>query len=122
MSSKIKKKNRVSEEIRQGLKEIIAHQSGKITLKTRAVEVPDAPTEYKAREIKEIRETNNYSQGLFAQVLNVSVKTVQSWESGQRVPAHSALRLLQMVDRSGIKRVLEVIDATQSSSAHGRRR
>lgn len=36
---------------------------------------------------------------MFALVLNVSVKTVQSWEAGKRVPTHSALRLLEIVDK-----------------------
>lgn len=45
------------------------------------------------------REQNNYSQGIFANVLNVSIKTVQSWESGVRAPSHVALRLLEVVDK-----------------------
>ncbi|MFA6492400.1 MAG: helix-turn-helix domain-containing protein [Candidatus Babeliales bacterium] len=42
---------------------------------------------------------SKYSQGAFAKVLNVSIKTVQSWESGVRVPSHSSLRLLEIVDK-----------------------
>ena len=30
---------------------------------------------------------------------NVSIKTVQSWEAGTRVPSHAALRLLEIVDK-----------------------
>jgi hypothetical protein len=37
------------------------------------------------------------SQGVFARLLNVSVKTVQSWEQGERKPSHAALRLLQVL-------------------------
>jgi DNA-binding transcriptional regulator YiaG len=33
------------------------------------------------------------SQAVFAQVLNVSTKTVQSWVQGQRKPSQAALRL-----------------------------
>jgi putative transcriptional regulator len=36
------------------------------------------------------------SQAVFARVLNVSTKTVQSWEQGERKPSHAALRMLQL--------------------------
>jgi putative transcriptional regulator len=44
------------------------------------------------------------SQSVFAQVLNVSTKTVQSWEQGQRKPSQAALRLIQVFrqDPSGL--------------------
>jgi putative transcriptional regulator len=57
------------------------------------------PAEYKASDIKKIRLNSKYSQGAFAKILNVSIKTVQSWESGVRVPSHSSLRLLEIVDK-----------------------
>jgi hypothetical protein len=37
---------------------------------------------------------------MFAKVLNVNVKIVQSWESGTRVPSHAALRLLEIVNKA----------------------
>ena len=36
------------------------------------------------------------SQAVFARLLNVSAKTVQSWEQGARQPSESARRLLQV--------------------------
>ena len=36
------------------------------------------------------------SQAVFARVLNVSTKTVQSWEQGERKPSRAALRMLQL--------------------------
>lgn len=85
--------------LKKGLEEALAHSEGKITLKSEIIEIPEPPAEYKAKDIKRIREQNHYSQGIFARVLNVSVKTVQSWESGMRVPSHAALRLLEIVDK-----------------------
>lgn len=85
--------------LKAGLEEAIAHEQGKINLRSVCIEIPDAPSKYKPKQIKKIRENNNYSQGIFAKVLNVSVKTVQSWESGQRTPSHAALRLLEIVDK-----------------------
>ena len=85
--------------LKKGLKEALAHAEGKITLKSEVIEIPEPPSEYRAGDIKRIRKKNHYSQGIFAKVLNVSVKTVQSWESGARVPSHAALRLLEIVDK-----------------------
>lgn len=86
-------------DLKGALEEAIAHKEGKLDLYSEYIEIPEPPAEYKAKDIKKIRETNRYSQGLFAKVLNVSIKTVQSWESGQRVPSHAALRLLEIVDK-----------------------
>lgn len=85
--------------LKKGLEEALAHAEGKITLKSEIIEIPEPPAEYDAKDIKRIREQNNYSQGIFAKVLNVSIKTVQSWESGIRVPSHAALRLLEIIDK-----------------------
>jgi putative transcriptional regulator len=46
------------------------------------------------------------SQAVFAGVLNVSTKTVQSWEQGTRTPSQAALRLIQ-VFRQDPSRVLQ---------------
>lgn len=85
--------------LKAGLEEALAHKQGKIKLKSITIEIPDAPSEYKAKEIKKIREKNNYSQGIFASILNVSPKTLQSWEQGVRRPNQSALRLLELIDK-----------------------
>jgi DNA-binding transcriptional regulator YiaG len=41
----------------------------------------------------------NYSQSIFAMVLNVSTKTVQAWESAERSPSGASLRLLEVIDK-----------------------
>ena len=85
-------------DLKAGLEDAIAYEQGKLELRSEFVVIPEPPTHYKPKEIKKIREKNRYSQGVFAKVLNVSIKTVQSWESGQRSPSHSALRLLEIID------------------------
>jgi Predicted transcriptional regulator len=87
------------EELEEGFEEIIAYKKGKITLRSEKIEIPEPPKAYRAKDIKKIRAKGDYSQGIFAAILNVSVKTVQSWESGERVPSHAALRLLECVDK-----------------------
>ncbi len=93
------KKRTFFEGLEEGLKEIVAYKKGKLALTSKSIEVPEPPMEYNAKDIKKIRLSCNYSQGVFAKVLNVSIKTVQSWESGERVPSQAALRLLEIIDK-----------------------
>ena len=87
------------EQLKGGLEEALAHKQGKITLRSEIIEIPEPPIAYTANNIKNIRKRGDYSQSIFAKILNVSVKTVQSWESGDRAPSHAALRLLEIVDK-----------------------
>ncbi|MBY0528912.1 MAG: helix-turn-helix domain-containing protein [Rhabdochlamydiaceae bacterium] len=89
----------VSQKIQKGLEEIVEYTQGKRTLRTKLIDLPEPPLEYRAEEIRQIREKGDYSQGVFAIILNVSKRTVQSWESGARSPSHSALRLLEIIDK-----------------------
>ncbi len=90
---------RVYKDLKKGLEEIIAYKKGKITLKSELIEIPEPPERYSSRAIKRIRAKGNYSQGVFAKILNVSLNTVQAWESGERNPNHAALRLLEIIDQ-----------------------
>ena len=90
---------RFFEDLEAGLKDAVAHERKKQTLRSHYMEIPQKPAHYTSKEIKKIRAAGNYSQGVFASILNVSVKTVQSWESGERVPSHVALRLLEIIEK-----------------------
>lgn len=87
------------EMLKEGLEDILEHQEGKKKLKTRVMDVPEPAKNYSADEVKKIRESLNYPQSIFAQFLNVSVRTVESWECGRRSPNHSALRLLEIIEK-----------------------
>jgi putative transcriptional regulator len=66
-----------------------------------------APLEPLAPEkIKQIREESNVSQAVFAIVLNTSLSTVQKWEIGQKRPTGTALKLLYLVQKSGLDSVI----------------
>ncbi|MCY5445906.1 DNA-binding transcriptional regulator [Salmonella enterica subsp. enterica serovar 1,4,[5],12:i:-] len=54
-------------------------------------------------EIKALREKLNVSQPVFAQYLNTSVSTVQKWESGAKRPSGMSLKLLNVVQKHGLK-------------------
>jgi putative transcriptional regulator len=98
----------VEEQIRKGQEEAIRHAKGEITLKTTTLEIPDRPPEVGAQELMKLRLKSGMSQAVFARMLNVSTKTVQSWEQGQRRPSQATLRLIQ-VFRKNPAGLLEVV-------------
>ncbi len=53
-------------------------------------------------KIKQIRETANVSQAVFAAILNTSLSTVQKWEVGQKRPTGTALKLLHLAQARGL--------------------
>lgn len=54
------------------------------------------------QEIRQIREKVHVSQAVFAALLNTSISTVQKWETGQKHPAGTALKLLHLVQKRGL--------------------
>lgn len=82
------------ERLKAGLEEGMAHAKGELTLKT--TEVPEAPPEIDARTLVALREAARMSQAVFAKVLYVSAKTVQSWEQGVRAPSKASRRLIHI--------------------------
>ena len=103
------------ERLKTGLEEAIRHAKGEITLKTTTLETPDRPPEVGAEELMKIRLASGMSQASFARLLNVSTKTVQSWEHGDRKPSHAALRLIQ-VFRHNPSGLLEVVGMSGPSA------
>ena len=63
-----------------------------------AVTPPLAPS-----EIKRLREANKVSQPVFARYLNTSESTVEKWETGAKKPSGSALKLLSLVQKHGLR-------------------
>ncbi len=61
------------------------------------------PRVYSAYEIKRLRLREKASQAVFAAYLNTSVSTVQKWEIGEKKPSGPALKLLDLVERKGLK-------------------
>ena len=57
------------------------------------------PKEYSPKEIRKIRDSLNVSQGLFAQIIGVSKKTIESWEYGRGRPSGAASRILSIVEK-----------------------
>lgn len=61
------------------------------------------PTQMEPKRIKRIRESQRVSQPVFARYLNTSESTVEKWESGAKKPSGMALKLLDIVEKHGLK-------------------
>ena len=61
------------------------------------------PAPMEPRRIKRIREAQHVSQPVFARYLNTSESTVEKWESGAKRPSGMALKLLDIVEKHGLK-------------------
>ena len=90
------KKKTLFSTLKTSLEEGITYYKGKKHLRT--FHVPDPAPEYTPNQIKRIRNGLHVSQPIFALILNVSGKTVQSWEQGFRHPEKAACRLLQVLE------------------------
>ncbi len=72
-------------EILEGLREIKRGEHGRVT------NMPSIST---------IREKTGLSQARFAQLLGVSVRTLQDWEQGRRIPSGAARTLLVIASKN----------------------
>ncbi len=79
-------------EILEGLKEIKDFKNGKTHLKTIHLSDPLPP--------RRIREKLNLTQAAFADLMGVSVRTLQDWEQGRRIPKGSARSLLRIAEQN----------------------
>ena len=79
-------KNRnIGEEILAGLQDLKRGKAGRI------ITIPP---------VAEIRQNVGLSQSRFATLLGVSVRTLQDWEQGRRLPSGAARTLLQIAHRN----------------------
>ncbi len=77
-------KRNIGDEILDGLREIKRKEYGRV------INVPD---------VGAIRQKTGLSQTRFAELLGVSVRTLQDWEQGRRAPSGAARTLLLIADR-----------------------
>ncbi len=99
----------VYDSITKGLNEAIEYEKSNLKgVRTHTVKISPPPL-YRAPEIRKIRMGLNLSQVAFANIVGVSKKTVEAWESGRNIPKGSSLRMLEMLDKNGqdiVKRYL----------------
>ena len=78
-------KRDIGKEILEGLKEIKRGDYSRVS------NVPS---------VAEVREKTGLSQARFAQLLGVSVRTLQDWEQGRRAPSGAARTLLLVANKN----------------------
>ena len=86
----------VFESIVKGLSEAVDYERGEGKALIARCTVNPAP-EFSSQEIKEIRLNFGMTQVTFAEVMGVSVKTVEAWEAGTNKPIGSARRFLSVI-------------------------
>jgi putative transcriptional regulator len=87
-----KAKRNIGLEILEGIREIKRGEHGRV------VNLPS---------VTSVRERTGLSQARFAQLLGVSVRTLQEWEQGRRVPSGAA-RTLLLIAQKNPRALLEV--------------
>ncbi len=83
--AKWEKTRDIGQEILQGIRDI---KAGRIGRRSTVVTYP----------IVRVREKSGLSQAKFAELLGVSVRTVQDWEQGRREPNAAAKTLLKVAE------------------------
>jgi len=81
-----------------------------------------APETMTPKKIKALRERENVSQPIFARYLNVSKNLVSDWERGVKKPGGPALRLLTLVQHSGLDIIGAVVPSAVEKGAKERHR
>ena len=80
-----KAKRNIGLEILEGIREIKRGEHGRVT---------NLPS------VSSVRERTGLSQARFAQLLGVSVRTLQEWEQGRRAPSGAARTLLLIAQKN----------------------
>jgi putative transcriptional regulator len=81
----VRKQRNIGVEILKGIRELKRGEHGRVT---------NVPT------VSSIREKTGLSQARFAELLGVSVRTLQDWEQGRRAPSGAARTLLLIAARN----------------------
>lgn len=94
-------KKRLFDDLKESLQEAVQISQG--------LKKPARVFKYDPVDVKQIREQVNVTQQVFAQMIGVSVDTVQNWEQGRRIPTGPAQVLLRVFenDPQAVIKVLE---------------
>lgn len=104
MAMKLKYRSEISEAIHSSVSGMYrAGTIDKATMREFDAACLSVPTAMGPKRIKRIRESQRVSQPVFARYLNTSESTVEKWESGAKKPSGMALKLLDIVEKHGLK-------------------
>lgn len=78
-------------ELLESINQMNAGQIGRVSVVTRTGQVIESP-------VAKARIASRLSQSQFAQLLGISVRTLQEWEQGRRQPSGAAKTLLRVAE------------------------
>jgi putative transcriptional regulator len=96
------KKQTHFESLAEALNQAIEYEKGDKSMgRLRVSTIPkiEPMADYSKEEIKEIRQKINLPQKYFAELVGVSPRAVEAWETGKRKPTGSAKRLFQLIEK-----------------------
>lgn len=109
MTKKTAQSSRVLRELLESTRSLSAYGLVSRTDMARMKALCEAPPEYTPERVVSIRtRIAKMSQAVFASFMNVSVSTVQKWESpaADKHPSGAAAKLLQLVESKGVKALI----------------
>jgi len=89
--------SKIGKELIESMQELLDYSEGKIDLRTTKFKISPVCESISVNDIKETRKMLGMSQSIFALVLGVSKKTVESWEAGRYTPDGAARRLITLM-------------------------
>ena len=103
------KKRSLFAELMSGVEEMGEHREGKITLKTHKLERSSLPR-VTPKMIREVRESLNMSQAVFADILRTNLASLRNWEQGRAKPNDQAITLILLIKKfpDTLQRLTEV--------------
>ncbi len=81
--------------VMDGLQEALAHKKGKAAAETFA-----RKRSLPAINVVELRSSLSMTQKSFAEILGVSCRTVEAWESGKSTPTPTAKKLMYLIQEN----------------------
>jgi putative transcriptional regulator len=109
MTRKTTQSSRVLRELLESAEDLSAYGLVSKTDMTRMKALCEEPPEYSPEHVVSIRtRIAKMSQAVFASFMNVSVSTVQKWESpaADKHPSGAAAKLLQLVESKGVEALI----------------
>jgi len=89
--------SKIGQDLIEAMQELQDFSEGKIELKRSFLHVTPVCEYISATDIKKVRNNLNLTQNMFAMVIGVSKKTVESWEAGRYKPDGAARRLISIM-------------------------
>lgn len=100
MATRTKKNSELFSDLKEGLEAAIEFAKGRPIRGTSVTNVVITPVRKRtAAQIKVLRVKLDMSQALFASVIGVTKKAVESWEAGTKSPSGPALRMFEILEK-----------------------